>query len=92
MLTQHPTSALLLVYTGTAIQYAGTQAAILVPDIPACGSVVHIVDSLLLPPPARAPSFQPSPDDILTALTIMGAPHCAHDFWRCLHLLRIVKN
>lgn len=60
--------------TALAVRYAGNQAAVIVTDIEACDSVVHIVDSLLLPKPtSAAPPFQPSPEDVLLALAQSGS-------------------
>lgn len=59
------------------MQYAGTQAGLIVSDIAACESVVHIVDNLLLPEPTSSvPSFQPSPQDVLQALSQTGRCLC----------------
>lgn len=49
MNTRECFTAFLLLLPGIFVASAGSKAAIVIPDIPACASVVHIVDSLLLP-------------------------------------------
>lgn len=69
--------------TGAAVTYAGTQAGLIVSDIAACGSVVHVVDNLLLPKPtSKAPSFQPSSQDVLDALSQTGATSQISASWQ----------
>ena len=58
----------LLSPTGVLVNSGGATAAITIPDVPSCGSVVHIVESLLLPAPAAGGTFQPSFGAIIGSL------------------------
>lgn len=48
-----PSFPLLAGLAGVLVESAGSTVAIAVPDIPACESVIHIVDALLLPQVSR---------------------------------------
>lgn len=54
--------------SGVLVESAGSTAAIAVPDIPACESVIHMVDALLLPQPPNNVTFQASYQSVLASL------------------------
>jgi len=62
---------------GVFIESVGSTVQVILPDIAACGAVIHVIDEVLLPfavdpePPAPAPSPSPSP------------PLCRPRFRRC---------
>ena len=62
---------------GVFLEAIGNTVQVILPDIAACGAVIHVIDEVLLPfevdpePPAPAPSPSPSP------------PLCRPRFRRC---------